>query len=157
MITIKEITAADDKAAICDNILRALPNWFGIEESIVDYVAGVQNKPFYALVGADGTVGFVSILVHNQYTAEIYVMGILESHHRQGLGKKIVETCKDYCRTHGMEFLTVKTLDASREDASYAKTRKFYEAMGFKPLEVFPTLWDPTNPCLFMAMYVGQF
>jgi hypothetical protein len=30
------------------------------------------------------------------------------------------------------------------------ETRKFYEAIGFVPLEVFPTLWGSENPCLVM-------
>ena len=152
---IREITNPEEKSTICNNIIRALPNWFGIEESIVDYVAGVKDKPFYAILDDKTPVGFVSILVHNPYTAEIYVMGILESHHRQGLGKKIITFCEDYCHAHGMEFLTVKTLDESREDAYYERTRKFYLSVGFKPLEVFPTLWDETNPCLFLAKYLG--
>jgi hypothetical protein len=50
-----------------------------------------------------------------------------------------------------MPFLTVKTLDESRESKSYEKTRKFYLSVGFLPLEVFPLLWDENNPCLFMA------
>ena len=155
MIKIKEVTIAEEKAAICNSILRALPNWFGIENSIADYVTGVKDKPFYGLFDGETPVGFVSILVHNQYTAEIYVMGILEAFHGQGLGKKIVATCEDYCRAHGMEFLTVKTLDSSREDAYYACTREFYTAVGFKPLEVFPTLWGPDNPCLFLVKTIS--
>jgi len=154
-VIISEVMTAEDKAAVCNTTLRALPNWFGVEESVAKYVEGVKNKPFYGLYDGDSAVGFVSILAHNPYTAEIYVMGILEGYHRQGLGKKIISTCEDYCRTHGMEFLTVKTLDASREDANYARTRKFYKAVGFRPLEVFPTLWDVANPCLFLAKYVG--
>ena len=147
---------ASEKSAICNDILRALSNWFGIEDSIVDYVAGVADKPFYAVYDGDTAVGFVSIKVHNPHTAEIYVMGIKESYHGQGLGRKLVAACEDFCRANGMEFLTVKTLDASREDAFYDRTRKFYLAMGFRPLEVFPTLWDVANPCLFMAKYVGR-
>lgn len=47
-IEIKEIINADEKSNICDSILRALPNWFGNEPSIVDYVQKVQTMPFYA-------------------------------------------------------------------------------------------------------------
>ena len=54
-----------------------------------------------------------------------------------------------------MEYLTVKTLDESRECSSYEKTRLFYLKAGFKPLEVFPMLWDEYNPCLFMAKYIN--
>jgi len=149
-----EITTPETKSEICNDVLRSLPDWFGDEESLMEYVAGVQDKPFYAVMDGDAAVGFVSVLAHNQYTAEIYVMGIKEPYHRQGLGRKIVEVCKDFCRANDMEFLTVKTLDAGRESASYEKTRKFYYSVGFKPLEVFTTIWGEVNPCLFMAMYV---
>ena len=153
--TIAEVAASQDKSAICNDILRALPNWFGVEESIVDYVAGVADKHFFAIYDGDAAIGFVSLLVHNPHTAEIYVMGIKDAYHRQGLGKKIVAICEDFCRAHNMDFLTVKTLAPTREDANYDKTRMFYTSVGFKPLEVFPTLWDEANPCLFMAKYVG--
>jgi hypothetical protein len=55
-----------------------------------------------------------------------------------------------------MEFLTVKTLDESRASKSYEKTRLFYLSVGFKPLEVFPLLWDKDNPCLFMAKSIKE-
>jgi len=54
----------------------------------------------------------------------------------------------------GRIYLTVKTLDESREDEGYARTRRFYYAMGFQPLEVFPMLWDADNPCLCMLKYL---
>ena len=36
-------------------------------------------------------------------------------------------------------------------DVSYAKTRKFYLAMGFYPLEEITELWGEEIPCLIMA------
>jgi GNAT superfamily N-acetyltransferase len=153
--TIKEIFDENEKTKICDTILRGLPNWFGIEESIIGYVAGVKGKPFYTVLNDGAPIGFVSLLIHNSHTAEIYVMGIREQFHGQGTGRKLVETCEDFCRTRGMKFLTVKTLAATHPDEFYKRTRLFYEAMGFVPLEVFPLLWDESNPCLFLAKYVG--
>jgi len=155
-IEIREIKAADEKSKICNSILRALPNWFAIEASIVDYVAGVGDNAFFCAFDGSTPVGFVSLKVHNRYTAEIYVMGLLEKCHGQGIGRKLVETCEDYCRAHDMEFFTVKTVSDGSSDKYYEKTRLFYEAMGFKPLEVFPLLWDENNPCLFLAKYMGR-
>ena len=83
-------------------------------------------------------------------------MGLLEQCHRQGVGRKLIEICENYCREHGIAFLTVKTLAESHPDPYYKKTRLFYEAMGFKPLEVFPLLWDASNPCLFLAKHLGR-
>lgn len=132
-----------------------MPDWFGVPESIAAYVESVKDKPFYGVFEDGLAVGFVSIKLHNQYTAEIYVMGILEKYHRKGVGRRLVQTCEDYCRGIGMDFLTVKTLDERNPDEHYRKTRLFYEAMGFKPLEVFPLLWDEHNPCLFLAKVVN--
>ena len=65
------------KSSACEPIIRSLPDWFGIEEAIV------------------------------QYAREI--------------------------------------------DENYARTRAFYLAMGFRPLEEFTQLWNEQNPCLLMV------
>ena len=155
MITIKPVFSSSEKSSICNYTLRALPNWFGIEAAIVDYTEQVKEMPFYAAFDEDKSVGFVAIKIHNAYTAEVCVMGVLKEYHRQGIGKKLIQCCDDYCRENKMDFLTVKTLDASRESKSYEKTRLFYLSVGFKPLEVFPLFWDKNNPCLFMAKNIS--
>ena len=154
MIEIKELFETDAKSYICNEILRSLPDWFGIDASIVDYVEKVRSMPFFAVIDGDKVIGFVAIKVHNPYTAEICVMGILQEYHRQGIGKRLVDSCEKYCTDNNYEYLTVKTLDESRESESYKKTRLFYQSMGFKPLEVFPLHWDEDNPCLFLAKYI---
>jgi hypothetical protein len=42
----------------------------------------------------------------------------------------------------------VKTQRAAHPDEHYARTHAFYRAMGFKPLQAFPTFWGEENPCL---------
>jgi hypothetical protein len=49
----------------------------------------------------------------------------------------------------------VKTLGPSRPDANYARTRLFYEASGFQPLEELHGLWG-VNPCLIMIKVLGS-
>ncbi len=148
---IKEMFDKPLKSAICNDILRALPSWFGIEESILEYVEAVKNMPFFAAFAGDNSIGFTAVKIHNQYTAEICVMGVLSEYHRKGIGRKLIEYAQNYCVENGYKFLTVKTLDKSRASKSYEKTRKFYIGMGFYPLEVFPLFWDEQNPCLFLA------
>lgn len=156
VIDIKEVLAPGEKSSICNCILRALPNWFGIESAIVDYVSDVQPMLFYAAFDDAQPVGFIALKKHNDYTSEVYVMGILEEYHRKGIGRKLITHCEEYCKNAKMEFLTVKTLDESRADEGYEKTRLFYLSQGFRPLEVFPLLWDESNPCLFMAKSIRQ-
>jgi len=38
VIQIREVNNANEKSDICNIVLRALPNWFGVEASIVDYI-----------------------------------------------------------------------------------------------------------------------
>lgn len=59
-------------------------------------------------------------------------------------------------RQRGVEFLQVKTLSPSRKSKSYDRTRQFYEAMGFVPLQEFPTLWDEANPCLQLVKTIDD-
>ena len=148
------VLAIDDKKLkyeITDGLLRALPDWFGIEEAIIEYAQKSQDMKFWAAYVVERPVGFLALHRHNTYTSEIYCMGIRQEFHHQGIGAALVKACEDFCQKQGMEFLTVKTLDESRPDDSYAKTRQFYIAVGFRPLEVFATLWGELNPCLFMA------
>jgi len=156
-IRVEDMIVPDNKSAICESILRALPNWFGVEESIVDYIREVRAMPFFAAMTAENDpVGFVALKPHNEYTSEVCVMGVLQEYHRHKIGSLLIKRCVDECRRAGRTYLTVKTLDQSRASSSYEKTRLFYHAMGFRPLEVFPLFWDKDNPCLFMARYIGD-
>ena len=70
--------------------------------------------------------------------------------HRRGIGRALIEGAAELAISKGVRFLTVKTLSPSNDDPNYARTRLFYEAVGFLPVEEFPMLWGPENPCLFM-------
>jgi GNAT superfamily N-acetyltransferase len=96
-------------------------------------------------------VGFVTIQENFPCTCEIHVMGILQDHHRKGVGRELVIQCAGRFREKGFTFMTVKTLAEPAGDAEYAATRAFYRAMGFLPVDVFPTLWDEHNPCMLMC------
>ena len=154
MIRITEIQIPEEKSIICRDILNNLPTWFGNEEAIVDYADKVKEMPFFVANEDEKIIGFLAIKIHNEHTAEVCVMGVLEDYHRQGIGEKLIKACELFCRKNQKDFLTVKTLDASAKYEPYDKTRNFYLKMGFKPLEVFPLYWDKENPCLFMAKYI---
>lgn len=151
---IKKIEGIDFKRLICSDILRRLPDWFGIPEAIDEYIEESSKMPFFACYDKNTIVGFLAIKRHNIYSAEVYVMGINKIYHRKGVGRNLIEECIKWCKENNIEFLQVKTLDESHPDLNYAKTRKFYVAMGFKALECFPTLWGEHNPCLLMIMKI---
>ena len=55
-----------------------------------------------------------------------------------------------FLRERGIMLLTVKTLAPTKQDPNYALTRRFYEKIGFLPVEVFASLWGRQNPCILM-------
>lgn len=148
--SIEEIT--DRKDEIAEGILRLLPDWFGIESGIAEYCCNVNQLPLFAAVTQTGVfIGFLSLKEHNEFSGEIYVMGIAPEYHRHGIGKALVEYSVEYCRNRGLKFLQVKTLGLSCPDSFFDRTRKFYLKVGFRPLEEFTTIWS-SNPCLIMVM-----
>ena len=63
----------------------------------------------------------------------------------------LVEHVENESRSRGAVLLPVKTVGPSDPDPSYAKTRKFYEAMGFTPLLETTAFWGETNPTLMLV------
>ena len=147
---VEVIKIETSKSEITEKILRALPEWFGIESAILNYINDVKPLPFWKAVVENNSVGFLAIMEHFPKSAEIYVMGLLKEYHRQGVGKLMIESTEKYLKQNGFEYLQVKTLSDSHPDRNYAKTRKFYQSIGFQPLEEFKTLWGEANPALLM-------
>jgi GNAT superfamily N-acetyltransferase len=151
---IKEIDDKQEKKEISTRILESLPNWFGIQESTQEYISKSSNLPFFAAIDESNPLGFIAIKENNRYTVEIYVMGVLPNYHNQGIGRSLLKRVLQWAKEEGYEFLQVKTLDESHPDIYYAKTRKFYTSVGFKPLECLPELWGRENPCLIMIQHI---
>lgn len=139
-----------EKSATCLPILRALPDWFGIEESLSQYATEIEALPTFLAYQDAKVVGFISVKRHNLYSAEIYVLGVVPELHRQGIGRVLMAEALAWLLEQGVEYVQVKTLGPSHSDVGYAKTRAFYESLAFRPLEEFEQIWDENNPCLVM-------
>jgi ribosomal protein S18 acetylase RimI-like enzyme len=138
------------QAELCERILRSLPEWFGIESAIQQFLVDIENLPTLIARQDEQAVGFLTIKQHFNHTAEVYVTGILPEYHRQGIGSQLMAEAENYLRTIGVEYLQVKTLGPSHSDPFYACTRAFYQKHGFRPLEEFKQIWDEDNPCLIL-------
>ena len=135
---------------ICRQILDTLPTWFGIPESVEDYVDAAEANPT-VVASLDGIdVGALTLVIHTPYAAEIYVMGVRPEHHRRGIGRAMLEAAQAWLVARDIEYLQVKTLSPRHPDPGYAKTRSFYLASGFRPLQEFPELWGLDQPALQM-------
>lgn len=153
---IKQIYYKQQKREISTKILESLPEWFGIPESTQEYIDKSSNLPFFTVFDDSMPMGFISVKENNRYTSEIFVMGVLPNHHKQGIGRNLLNEVFKWAKVQGNEYLQVKTLDESHPDVHYAVTRKFYLSMGFKPLECIANLWGKENPCLIMIRYIGE-
>ena len=146
----------------CDNyvdnqrVMHALPKWFSPPDDIDKKSVIHRDFPFFAAYVDEEPVGFIALKIHNQYTADIFTIGVVEKHHRKGIGRNLLKVAEKFCIDNGYIYLTVKTLDGSVHYEPYDGTRAFYMKMNFIPLEVFPTFWNKENPCLFLVKRLGD-
>jgi GNAT superfamily N-acetyltransferase len=145
-MTVVEIEVPAERSRLCERVLRDLPEWFGIEDATRAYIRDVAELPAFA-VDVDA---ILALRIHNPRAAEVYVMGVRRARHGEGLGRALLMAAEKYLRADGVEYLQVKTLGPSDPDEGYARTRGFYEAMGFVPLEELHDLWEH-NPCLLLV------
>ena len=142
--------------ATCRALLDLLPTWFGIPEANDAYVAMAELHPTVIASVTGEDVGITTIVRHSPFAAEIHLMAVHPAHHRRGIGRAMIDHVEAGLVADGVEFLQVKTLSATAPDPGYAKTRAFYTSYGFRPLEEFPTLWDPDNPALQLIKAVRR-
>lgn len=143
------VTPGVDPAAT-DRLLRALPDWFGIEDAIVEYVGASARLPGYLARVADDVVGVLLVERHAGDRAEVHLLAVAPERHRAGIGRRMVEAAAADLRADGVRTLEVRTLGASHPSEHYARTRSFYAAVGFVAGEERDDVW-PGNPCLLMT------
>jgi GNAT superfamily N-acetyltransferase len=143
-----EVTA--NKGAICAEILATLPHWFGIPQSNAAYKRDVEHMPMFAVFDGATPLGFVALSRPTPSAVEIRVLGVRPELHRGGIGRALIARAETFARGAGVPFLTVKTLSSRDPDEGYARTRAFYAAVGFLPIDELPELWSPDNPAVIM-------
>ena len=148
---VRAVEDASERSELCRRVLEALLEWFGIEGAVRQYIRDVAALPTFA-VGRDA---FLSLKLHTEAAAEIYVMGVLPERQGHGAGTALVRAAEEFLRGRGVEYLQVKTLGPSAPDEHYAATRRFYESRGFRPLEELHGFWNEENPCLIMVKHLA--
>lgn len=138
----------------CENILRSLPKWFGREESIIQYVKDLSTTKNFAVEVNSSLAGFAGLVFNNKYTVDINIMAIREEYQNQKLGTALIDHIEEFLRKSGYEYLEVKTLGPSHPSKEYEATRKFYESVGFRPVEEFMNLWGEGYSCQVMIKKV---
>lgn len=148
---VTEIRDSCERMRIARLVLENLTEWFGMDESREEYIDRSSGELFLAAVDEGEAVGFLCLRPTSDATVEIDSMGILKSCHRKGFGKKLVLAAIESARAAGYSFMQVKTVKSGCY-RQYDCTNLFYQAVGFRKLEVLDNLWDEWNPCQVYVM-----
>ena len=136
--------------AQCERVLRTVPDWFGIEESLLEYASNTATLPTFVAEEEGKFVGFLSLRQHFPVAWEVDCIAVEGTRRNGGIGRALHARAEDWLSSQGAQILQVKTLSESHPSAAYAETRKFYRRIGYQPLEVFPTLWAAHLPVLLL-------
>ncbi len=151
---IKEVLDLEEKEEIARLILNDLHKWFGIDDIRESYIEKSLNMPFLAYYHLGKPIGFIVLHETSEFTAEIFVMGVLKEYQRKGIGRALFRSFEKISKSAGYSYLQVKTVETGRY-FHYDLTNKFYKEMGFVELECFPDMWDKWNPCQIYIKYIG--
>ena len=110
-----------------------------------------RTCPTFVATNESDDIGFLTLRFQTHEAAEITAMGVLPEWHRRGIGRALVEEACRFALDQGVRLLQVKTLGPSHPSEHYARTRTFYETLGFIPLEETTSVWGAGNPCLILV------
>ena len=153
MLVIKEVTDEEQKMAVVAEVLKDLPEWFGIPESTQAYIEGAKDLQVWAAYQEGDLLGFVSLSYSSEDCAEIDCLGVKKAHQGRGIGSQLLATLEsESCKK--VDYLQVKTV-AECSNKDYDRTNVFYRSLCFKKLEIFPQLWDLKNPCQILIKKIN--
>jgi ribosomal protein S18 acetylase RimI-like enzyme len=148
-VPIRDLRAAD--ANRCDEIIDALPYFFGNAAGVQACAAAVRTQRGWVAEVDGVVVGFLT--VEQLINPEISWLAVHPDHRHRGLGKALVSATVDVLTGEGHALLTVLTLGPSVvEDHpdNYSGTRRFYRSLGFQAVrELDLADWD--QPALLMS------
>jgi N-acetylglutamate synthase-like GNAT family acetyltransferase len=145
-----EIEAGTQRPDETAALLAGLPEWFGIAEANRNYVEESRTLPTVAALLDGEIVGVCLLKRHFPESAEIDLLAVRHDLHRHGVGRRLVARAEADLRADGARVLHVKTQGPSDDYEPYARTRAFYESIGFIPLEERFDVW-PSDACLLMV------
>ena len=145
MFVIEEVKDENQKKAVVAEVLKDLPEWFGIPESTQAYIEGATTLQVWVAYQESDLTGFISLSYSSEDCAEIDCLGVKKAYQGRKIGSQLLATLESEARKK-VDYLQVKTV-AEGSNKDYDRTNVFYRSLGFKKLEIFPQLWGSQNPC----------
>ena len=153
MLVIKEVKDEEQKMAVVAEVLKDLPEWFGMPESTQAYIEGAKDLRVWVAYQESDVVGFISLSYSSEDCAEIDCLGVKKTFQGQGIGRELITTIEREA-VKQVDYLQVKTV-AEGSNKDYDRTNVFYRSLDFKKLEIFPQLWDLKNPCQILIKKIN--
>ena len=135
----------------CALLLAGVPEWFGIPEANAEYLRNLSALPSWIALSGEEVVGAITLEQHAPGSCEVHFLAVRRDSHRQGIGRALLAHLESEARHRGAHWLHVKTLAPSAASPFYARTRLFYQALGFSPLFESTVFWGPHNPTLVLV------
>ena len=80
---LKILNSFSQQSKIGESILRSLPQWFGIEQVLIQYLEEIEKLPTLLASVEEKYAGFLTYKQHNKYAAELYLMNVYPKYQRQ--------------------------------------------------------------------------
>jgi GNAT superfamily N-acetyltransferase len=102
------IAARRDPTGV-ERVLRSLPDWFGIEEAIQQYVRDAADPAYESLTAwsGDRCVGVALISRHYPEAGELHLIAVDAVHRRAGVGRQLVERAASDLVATGAQLFSV--------------------------------------------------
>lgn len=148
---VRRVDDPAEKSACVRSVLARLPEWFGDAAAVAGYARQAAGLACWAAEMDGEYAGILAAETHYGHTGEVVVCGVLPELHGKGLGRALYLAAEQYFRVEGCRYAVVKTLSDAADYAPYARTRRFYQRIGFEELLTLTEMWDEDNPCLIMV------
>jgi GNAT superfamily N-acetyltransferase len=139
-------------APACLEIAGSLPEYF-IQSGLETLREEIACQDIYAACEGERVEAFLLIKMKCGSMAEVTWMAVRKDRQGLGLGSAFLGSVMETLKDSGVRLLEVKTLSPAADYGPYARTRKFYQGMGFLLLEelMHHPQWGAQSPC---AIYV---
>jgi hypothetical protein len=99
--------------------MRSLPEWFGIESSVVAYADAVGRMESYVAMDGATVAGFIAVDSRSEVASEIHVLAVARPYHGSGAGRAL---------EHVERLLAVRGIESAGQDARSFETRRAQRA-----------------------------
>ena len=109
MIVIEEVKEEKQKMLVVSEVLKDLPEWFGIPESTQAYIEGAADLQVWVAYQERDLAGFISLSYSSEDCAEIDCLAVKKCYHRAGIGSQLLGVLESTARQKA-SYLQVKTV-----------------------------------------------